>query len=691
MANDEFLSGFLTRTLKGKVSVQELMDEQALLEKAPDLPSFWLDFKSRRADILKAAASDVAFVDSYIQTISQSKTQHASSAKEDTDLRPIEQAILAKLDFSMRFQLIQIPASLSYDACKDLARRISLDLLAPNEVEKTAERMGKQVQGDDRQRAVFLSSENYADEGTISSSIFARPKAVDLVTIYETTEDVTMNFFSDGTNHKASPIGKYAVPFYFARFFSNESKSEIILLSTNPIPMGEVRIRGMEVTLRDVSQIGDNCRLPSAQPIVLLHSIEPVVRQIDSAVVDAEWKGKTHEEFAKQVFGGYRHPFWFEKLILAWLFGGKISGFPLHLGILATAGTGKSYLEECLQTQFQESSGISSPGRLKGLVPSFGGTLPNEGYLCRCKRVALVDEFFGFLRMSGGTDKNEIDSGTELMLNILEHKIRRVECGRGEAMSITPNPTAKVMLVTNCKTYYKLKNMVEFAQNVNNAFIGRTLWYVQNQAHIDFINKNKPKIIEAEQEAKDGKLYPIRNPRFVELFDFFYNTRLPINALLVDGIQKKGLALVPEGLAEVYSSRGVHHIACLADGIAKYNYLTFNRQKLEILLEDYEEAEELYFTVVGSWNEGVNLMRLPVKSRVHYLPLEYRELLGFVEQNCNCTIEEIERYFADPKAWEKARWLEEREMIYWWKDANGTAHAIPFWHQRVKEAAQSKA
>jgi len=483
----------------------------------------------------------------------------------------------------------------------------------------------------------FFISKELTLGGNITSSLDKKDKSYSLyeVGINEKTNEVKFLFIGE-PRKKGHPMGDimtFSMPLYTYKFLAEDGR-EYVLFSVKELTLGRHKVTGMRIVISDLSPFGDSAKFSTMRQVLFVHTAEPDIHQLKPEEAQAIASKHDYETFMYSLRGGYKHPVWFEKFMAAWLLSGKDSGYPLHIAWLSEAGGGKSKYMTALYEQFRELQRPAAIGTLKGLVPHFGGSVPDEGYLCKCQRFGFVDEFFSILRRST-FNKQDTDSGTSLMLPILEHMTYQGDSG--SHASITVKPSMRALFCSNMKNYYGFENMFEISQHISNAFMSRILWYVQTDAHVAFVNAYKAKVAEAEREAGEP-LYPKHSAEFVSLVDYCTSFMLPVKSETVEQIYAEyETRAVPDGLAEVYRARSRHHIACLVDGIAKVNWITQKRDKLEIRDEDIIEASAIFGTIILSWTPQSALGNewVPVSIKLNYLSYDQRKLYDFIKSKPN--------------------------------------------------------
>ena len=472
-------------------------------------------------------------------------------------------------------------------------------------------------------------------------------------------------------------VTNYESPFYIYRFESKDKKV-YILLSKEKLTPAFYKIKGLVAPLKDETKIGEKAVIGSGIELVIPHTIKSNIKLISKSEFENIVSDWTEDSLMNQIFGKFRHPRSFEHLIGSWLFSGKFQ-FDLHLGVIAKAGTGKSALLEALDSNFGEIEGIfdGSQGTMKGLVPSYYQTA-KEGYYPKCRRIALVDEFFTTLTRGSGGRKPEESDETGLLTSLLEQKLRTGASAKGQ---LEVHSTAKALFATNPK--YGLKTLPEISDKLNRAFLSRILWYVQTDSHIAYVDSRKPYI------QGIAHPYPTYNPEFVEVVDYLHDIKLDPDVEKVKEIYSRWMEFVPDNLIEVYEARSMHHIFTLVDGVAKLNYIIQHRTELGITEDDYEEASNLFGMCISSWNvDTVALNKLPPRVRVEFIPIHARQVYNVVDKQPALSLAELNNLIgADVR-----RTLEKLENLQLVKSflEDGKKLYFPYWHYKCKDKGDEK-
>lgn len=430
--------------------------------------------------------------------------------------------------------------------------------------------------------------------------------------------------------------------FYFYRVVFNNK--EYYIFSKEKLPQEYCLFEGMLINLDDISEINNNLRVKKISSIIILKSFEPYVKKLPKKelIEFIKDKGLDEQKFQDLIFTHpdgkiYEYTDDFNLLRKAQLLSGKYEGYPLHIFKMGPVGTGKTTEAEVLDYKFQEDQGIleAANSTLKVLVPSFKEKPANLGYICKCNRVAIIDEMMKMVESALGHDNSRVSNYFGQMNMLLEQKYRTV--GSGNDNSARVKATAKVCITTNnVSGYSKIENHLSI---VDPTTLSRMLVWIQDSEEVNKIySKNgirealSPKSSKSPPHIHNPKHNLARNPL---LLPSDYNDSVCVGGIGNEGSNNTSCgtedfltiydscqdfivnfdlekcrkifgditSLTKNRMQNVWRARGLHHTILLLDGITKHRCLfkdydeTFKPKK-----EDYDITLKLLKHMVHSWD-----------------------------------------------------------------------------------------
>ena len=608
-----------------RLSALQISEAQSMLEslyEQSDMPGIISFLKKTEKEYDVNLSASINFTN----TISAIADSTNTAAKIETP-EGLYEGLKMRLQ-DKRKQIVYLKSDLSYDACKVMIKQIVRDMFDESDDPITQNRFVWP----------FIISENFETTGEVLLKTSDKPQSVVLVSndYFETDKGEPKFYcrmFGEKINKKN--MHDYSENFFIYNFDSDE-KQPYLLFSKKELTEGHCRVKGMYVGVADEIKIGSAVTAPTNLNILFATEVASDVRKIEEWEfwnMVHEWD---HEKLASFVFGKCRHPPFFEKLILVWLFSGKFSGFPLHLGWIAQNGTGKTQvLEGLVESQFGETRWDATTSTRLSLVPSYGQVNIEPGYVLRTRRVGAADEFFsGFMR--GGKRNDRLGAETAFLTSLLEHKT--VPLGSGKHTQVFGKARAKFLFATNPVS--RLTTMSDCAAELPRQFMSRVLWYVQTKSHVAFVNANKAKI---NRLPKEDTL-PLRDNEFIMAYDYLNTFTMEIPEQVDEDILQRYVSILPdELLQEVYLGRSQHHILCLLDGMAKYNSIVQHRGKFECTMEDVREADKLFGTLISTWNENVNLQAIPLELRYQYMNVACQKVFDELSKHPGQSAPDLQR------------------------------------------------
>lgn len=215
----------------------------------------------------------------------------------------------------------------------------------------------------------------------------------------------TQNFYMLGEpfdkRSKGYILESFALDFYKYKVETPEDK-EVYVFSQTKLSNENSLLKGMLIELDDYSEMSKTMKIPSLSRLFLVKDSEPAIKTLPKEeLVKLIKSNKINEE------GWLRHlvthpfktinnfPMESEMLHSAQMLCGKFDGYPLHICYMGPQGTRKTMGKgETTEFKFGAEKIMIDAGnvRLKGLIPSYKGTITKPGYLSEQNRIAIVDE-----------------------------------------------------------------------------------------------------------------------------------------------------------------------------------------------------------------------------------------------------------------------------------------------------------
>jgi len=399
---------------------------------------------------------------------------------------------------------------------------------------------------------------------------------------------------------------------------------EHYIFSEKKLPTEFCEFEGMKVQLDDISDISANLKVKKLSSIFICKHAEPAVKIIEPIkliefVKEKELNVATfHDMLFEHPDGNiYDYTPDFNLLRKAQLLSSRYEGYPLHMLKIGPVGTGKTTEAEVINYKFREDDGIleAANSTLKVLVPSFKEKPANIGYICKCNRVAIIDEMMKMVEAALGHDNSRVSNYFGQMNMLLEHKDRTV--GSGNDNSTRVKATAKVFITSN--NIVGKNKIASHLGVIDPTTLSRMLVWVQDYEEIEKIyNKegiktpphraHPPKDFSCERSFEE---IPISDSHgvggdyndFLTIYDscqkFIVNYDINKCKALFDTITN----LTVEPMKQVWRARGLHHVILLLDGITKHRCIfkdydtTYNPKD-----EDYNDLERVLIHMVNTWD-----------------------------------------------------------------------------------------
>ncbi len=431
-------------------------------------------------------------------------------------------------------------------------------------------------------------------------------------------------FIDDIFDKRYGGIIRGTLAFDFLVYRVIDKGKEHYILSEKPLPSEFCEFEGMKIQLDDISDISSNLKVKKLSSLFICKHAESCVKIIDPEELVEFVKEKEidedvfHDTLFKHPDGNiYDYTPDFNLLRKAQLLSSKYEGYPLHLLKIGPVGTGKTTEAEVIDHKFQEDSGIleAANSTLKVLVPSFKEKPANLGYICKCNRVAIIDELMKMVEAALGHDATRISNYFGQMNMLLEHKDRMV--GSGNDNSTKVKATAKVLITSN--NIVGKNKIAAHLGVIDPTTLSRMIVWVQDYAEIEKIyNKegikspphidNPPKafscdLLSNKSITSDGDGVGGIYNDFLTIYDSCQKFLINFDADRCKKLFDMITNLTEEPMRQVWRARGLHHIVLLLDGIVKHRCLfrdydsSYNTKDC-----DYDDLERILVHMVQTWD-----------------------------------------------------------------------------------------
>lgn len=527
---------------------------------------------------------------------------------------------------------------------------------------------------EDLGKKFFVIANQGEFDGQISVELTSTKQKFEVMKVYEDKNgELYYKHFGQSNPNKGYNVVTSHTQGFFVYKFIHDNK-EYLLFSGEKLNPMRAKVSGTHYKLNDRTEIGENRTLPTNQDVIFCHSAEPAITKMEDEKMEEMKEKIDHDWLASKLLGGWRHPDWFEKMLLAILSVNNENGYPSHLIWYAPPGTGKSYVLESLDRSLDEPAGIHTGegSTMKGLIPSFKDQPPKEGHMLKAQRVALIDEKFNLLSNSVRNSDSNLQDAFRPLLSLLEHSDRTFSSGNGEVRGLMNS-----VMIGVGNPSYGIDNMAQAVEKLDEAYLSRCLLYEQTDAHIEYIDERK-KTIKDEYETEE-EVFPEMDPDFVSLIDTLReDISISVDYERLDRIQEEVESIVPAlFVRNIYRARYDHHLENLVCGVAKINTLIEGREEFEARDKDYKQAREILEIIVGSWGDNVDVEEISLASRPYYLKDELRKIYEQVRDQPGISSENIETG-ARSKGMALER-LISLDLIEEFSDKY-----YPYWHEKVK-------
>ncbi len=437
----------------------------------------------------------------------------------------------------------------------------------------------------------------------------------------------------DGNQYSA-----YTLDFWFYKLVTAEGK-EYFILTQEQLPNETCNFNGMSVEMDDFAEISKNMRMKSLARIFFVKSYEPDVKSISPEELvkytkEKEITVKLWKNLLAEHPNGKRNRFSpeFENLRSAWMLGGKVDGYPLHLMIWGKTGSRKTMgIIETTAHKFSEKPSIceGANSRIKGLIPSFKEKPANIGYLARAERAGFIDEIGKMVEQEVQKHQSSINNVLGDLNALLEHKDRMVGSGNDNECNV--KATGKFCMAGN--PVGSKNTICEHIGLIDPTMMSRNLQWVQDEEEYKFVLSKEgieipPTHIQeyiGEEERRRkyssekalGVLNVCRGNDLIgkpniyrdiilTIFDSCYIFVSKLDEDKIFKLENKINSTIHSKMKNVWNPRANHHIKLLVDGLCKQRCLFQDYDNtFEAKQEDYDLAEKILVRMVKGWETNL--------------------------------------------------------------------------------------
>lgn len=491
-------------------------------------------------------------------------------------------------------------------------------------------------------KKTFIISNQKEWDGRVAVELGSTKEKFELLSIYEDKDgnNYFKHFGQKNPNKGYNLKEKMTEGFYKYKFIHDDE--EYIALSREKLDTVRCKLRGTKISLNDYDPVGEVLKLAVDKDIIFVHSIDPAIEVMTQTELDNYREGLTHDDLAENLLGGWRQPEWFEQFISSLMLVSNNKNHPSHLIWLSEPGTGKSKVVESLLRSMGEAQVTPFTGTgstIKGLVPSFKESPPDEGYILRTQRVAGVDEKMDLLSNTVQQGNEQQSDVFRPLINLLSHDDRKFESGNG---SIKGTMSSTMVSVGNWNTY-GIQNMSELAEKIDDAYLSRCLIYNQIDSHKKFIKDRKAEVKQKLQDEgiSEDDLFPEMDDDFISVVDTMQERVAHSDYKKIQEIHRELEGLCPGYMLKgKFGQRGEHHLGNIVDGIVKYRYLINEKDDLKAEDEDYELARNIFETLITSWGD-VSLKDLSETARKRALTPPQRKVFSAINDEPGIDVHQL--------------------------------------------------
>jgi len=531
----------------------------------------------------------------------------------------------------------------------------------------------------------FVISNQREWDGRVSVKLSDSKVKYELLSVWQDSDgNQSFKHFGGSANKGHNKIEEFSKSFYEYKFRCNDQ--EYLALSTEELDTVRCKLYGTHISLNDYKTAGENRKLPAKTDVIFVHSVDPAIEVLSTEELENYRENLTHDDLAESLFGGWRQPKWFEQIHLALSFVGDENGYPSHFLWNSEPGTGKSKAVESMLASHGE--GIQEPftgsgSTIKGLVPSFKESPPDEGYLLKTQRLAAVDENMDLLSNTVQNQNARTNDVFRPLLNLLTHDKRSFDSGNG---SITGQMTSRMIAVGNWNAY-GIRDMEELADKIDDAYLSRTIPYSQTEEHKQFIRDRKPEIKQRMQDEglTEEDLTADRDDEFLSVIDTMCETNVRLDFSKIQAMHRDLQEMCPGYMLRgKFQQRGDHHLQNLVSGIVKYRYLIGRRDDMEEASQaDYELAKDIFEIIVSSWGD-VELSKLSTTAQKQALTPGQRRVYNVIDDEPGLTTPQIKAEAEEEQVAWILKDLKEAGLVGVVEDEEGERRIYAHWCEELE-------
>lgn len=433
-------------------------------------------------------------------------------------------------------------------------------------------------------------------------------------------------------------------------------KMKILVFSNRLLdPGSEYYLDGLVFNASKISQMG--LSMSGKMPIAWCENARNMedTLTIRQDVLD-KCKGKPTEWFTKSVCYPFDKGVWtYLDLVTYSVFHAQV-GFPFNVMLIGDAAMTKTAFLRKLSAITGDD--LIAQSRPKGLMPHFGGSVPEAGALVEARFKALLNEFFENFSSLSPYERSEMLSNFK---HILEGAEGTAVSGKGKTKFLMK---ADLFAATNypkrqnsTRDSVQYRNITEFYNDFDKALLDRILFYPIPSGHKEYVAANRSGVAQLERDCgKDLSKLPYAEMGLLtceELRNIMYYLRT-VKVVINPEDEQVGINELMEILPEGCFSRHREFLANVASAVAAIRSfsegtLSNENRVVHVSKDDLYYARLFLATIIDLYKEHDAAMR---SSIVSSLPKLESALFGNLARHHS----EHENPYA--KAVEWVQWLE---------------------------------